>query len=83
MADPTLREARGEGEICGLCRDHFLPLLLIAVVCDRAGGIEKDVVRSPVARRVNSQCELMARGKIDVEFGVRRIADLRGRDILR
>ncbi len=49
------------------------------IVGDGAGGIEEDVVRSPVAGRVVTQGELVARGEIDIELGVGGVADLRGR----
>ena len=71
-------EARGQRERRGFGGDDFLPVVADGIVGDGTGGIEEDVVRSPVTRGVQAQRELMAGREIDVELGVGRVADLRG-----
>ena len=78
MADPARREAAGKGERRGFGRDDFLPIVTDRVVGDRASGVEEDIVRSPVSRRVDAQGKLVMRREIDVELAERGVADLRG-----
>ena len=78
MADPARGEARGERERGGFGGDEFFAVVVDGVVSDRAGGIEEDVVGSPVARGVEAQRELMVWTDIDVELGMGRVADLSG-----
>ena len=79
MTDPALRNARRQRQRCRLRRDQFLPVVADRIVSDRAGRIEKHVVRPPVPRGVEAQRELLAGREIEVELGIGRIADLRGR----
>src|ERR1700681_981000 len=78
MTDPAGRETRGQGERTGFRGNQFLAIVANGVVGDGAGGIEKDVVGSPVTRGVEAERELMAGSEIDVELGVGRVSDLRG-----
>src|SRR5579862_8488377 len=78
-ADPSLRESRREREVSGFGRDEFLTVVIDGVIRDRAGGIEKDVVRSPVARRVDPQRKLLARRQVEIELAIRGVTDLRRR----
>ena len=78
MADEPRGQAGSERGGTGFGGDGFFAGVGDGVVGDGAGGIEKDVVRSPVAGGVEAQGELVARSEIDIELGVRGIADLRG-----
>src|SRR5579863_2603430 len=49
MADETRGKAAGEGGSGGLGGDSFFTVIGDGVVGERTGGIEEDVVRSPVA----------------------------------
>ena len=62
----------------GFGGDGFLSVVRDGIVGERAGGIEEDVVRSPVARGADAQCKLVARREIDINFGVGGVAHLSG-----
>ena len=78
MADPARGEAGSQGQRCGFGGHLFLAVVADGVVSDGAGGVEKDVVGSPVTGCVEAQRELMVGREIDVELGIGGVADLRG-----
>ena len=78
VADEARGQAGSERGGTGFGGDSFFAVIGNRIVGDGAGRIEEDVVRSPVAGRVEAQSELVARSEIDIEFGVGGIADLRG-----
>ena len=68
MADPARREAGSQREGCGFSGNLFLTVVADGVISDRAGGIEKNIVGSPIIRSVQAQRELMMRRKVSVEL---------------
>ena len=78
MADPARGESGGQRERSGFGGNEFLAIVADGVVGNGAGGIEEDVVRVPVTYGAQSQRELISGSEIDVELGVRSVADLSG-----
>ena len=49
VADPARGKTGGQRECCSFGGDDFLPVVADRIVGDGAGGIEEDIVRSPIA----------------------------------
>lgn len=77
MTDQARSKARDQRDRTGIGGDIFGAVVRDRIVIDRAARIEKHVVRPPVTGRVVAQGELIARREIDIELGIRGIADLR------
>src|SRR5579863_758838 len=78
MADETRGKAAGEGGSGGFSGDGFFSVIGDGIVGKRTSGIEEDVVRSPVAGGVETQRELIAGRKVDIELAENGVADLGG-----
>ena len=61
MTDQSRRESAGKCKVRGFGADLLFAVVVVGVVGDRARRIEKDIVRSPIARGVDAQSELIAR----------------------
>ena len=76
MANEARGDAGSQRQVRGCSRDVFLAIIADGIVGDRAGWIEENIIRSPIASGVHAQGELVAGVKVDIELRLGRISDL-------
>src|SRR5262249_2212606 len=68
VADEAVREAAGKGDRAALGGDIFFAIVTYGVRRERAGRIEKNVVRAPIAGGIQAGRELITRVDRDINL---------------